>query len=84
MFGRLPATLELSLIALVMAVILGATLALLGTLYRNRRAEAVVDVTSGMALSVPDFLWGLVLVLLFGVLLPIFKNFWADFTLPRH
>ena len=72
-FGRLPATLELSLIALVMAITLGATLALVGTLYRNRRAEAVVDVTSGMALSVPDFLWGLVLVLLFGVLLPIFK-----------
>lgn len=28
--------------------------------------------TNGIALSVPDFLWGLLLILLFGVLLPLF------------
>ena len=71
--GRLPATLELSLIALLIALMLGGLLAFFGTLYRNTRAEAAVDVSSGMALSIPDFLWGLVLILLFGVLWPIFK-----------
>ncbi len=70
--GRLPATLELSLMALLMAVLIGGTMALLGTLFRNTRTEGAVDVTAGMALSIPDFLWGLVLILLFGVLWPVF------------
>ncbi len=70
--GRLPATLELSIFALVIAVLIGGALALLGTLYRDTKGEAAVDVSAGMALSVPDFLWGLVLILLFGVLWPVF------------
>jgi peptide/nickel transport system permease protein len=70
--GRLPATLELSIMALVMACLMGGALALAGTLMRDTRGEAAIDVTSGMALSVPDFLWGLVLILVFGVLWPVF------------
>ncbi|MFK7836904.1 MAG: ABC transporter permease [Sulfitobacter sp.] len=70
--GRLAATLELSIFALVIAVILGGALALMGTLWRNTKAEGAVDVSAGMALSIPDFLWGLVLILLFGVLWPVF------------
>ena len=70
--GRLPATLELSVMALVIAVILGGGMALTATLYRGTRIEGAIDVTGGMALSVPDFLWGLVLILLFGVLWPLF------------
>ena len=70
--GRLPATLELSVMALVIAVIWGGALALIGTRFRDGRAEAAIDVGNGMALSVPDFLWGLVLILLFGVLWPVF------------
>ena len=70
--GRLPATLELSIMALVMAVIMGGALALTGTRQRGTKAEAGIDVANGMALSVPDFLWGLVLILLFGVLWPVF------------
>lgn len=70
--GRLPATLELSILALIFAVILGGALALTGTRFRASRAEAAVDVTNGIGLSVPDFLWGLVLILLLGVLWPVF------------
>ena len=70
--GRLPATLELSIVALLMACVMGGALALTGTLRRDTRSEAAIDVTSGMALAVPDFLWGLVLILLFGVLWPVF------------
>ncbi len=47
-------------------------MALTGTRYRDSKAEGAIDVTAGMALSVPDFLWGLVLILLFGVLWPVF------------
>lgn len=70
--GRLPATLELSVMALVIAVVLGGAAALTGTRLRGTRSEAAIDVANGMALSVPDFLWGLALILLFGVLWPVF------------
>lgn len=70
--GRLPATLELSVMALVIAVLIGGVMALTGTRSRGTKVEAGIDVANGMALSVPDFLWGLVLILLFGVLWPVF------------
>ncbi len=70
--GRLPATLELSVMALVIACVLGGAAALVGTRARETKGEAAVDVANGVALSVPDFLWGLILVLLFGVLWPVF------------
>jgi peptide/nickel transport system permease protein len=70
--GRLPATLELSVMALVIAILIGGFAALTGTRLRGTRSEAAIDVANGMALSVPDFLWGLVLILLFGVLWPVF------------
>jgi peptide/nickel transport system permease protein len=70
--GRLPATLELSVLALAFAILIGGTAAILGTLWRDTRREAAVDVGNGIAMSVPDFLWGLTLILLFGVLFPIF------------
>lgn len=70
--GRLPATLELSVLALLIACVVGGLAALLGTRAREGKAEAAIDVANGMALSVPDFLWGLVLILLFGVLWPVF------------
>jgi peptide/nickel transport system permease protein len=70
--GRLPATLELSVMALVIATAIGGFAALTGTRLRGTRSEAAIDVANGMALSVPDFLWGLVLILLFGVLWPVF------------
>ncbi|VVS98436.1 ABC transporter permease [Rhizobium sp. EC-SD404] len=70
--GRLPATLELSLMALVIAVILGMGAAIIGTRYRGRRTETGVDLANGVGLSVPDFLWGLLLIILLGVLWPLF------------
>jgi len=70
--GSLPATLELSVMALVIAVLLGTVSALTGTRHRETATEAAIDVANGMALSIPDFLWGLLLILGLGVLLPIF------------
>lgn len=70
--GRLPATLELAIFALVIAVMLGGAMALTGTLWRGTRTEAGIDVANGIGLSVPDFLWALVLILVFGVLVPVF------------
>lgn len=70
--ARLPATLELSMMALLMAVLAGGAAALTGTRLRETSVEGGIDIAGGMALSVPDFLWGLVLILLFGVLVPVF------------
>jgi ABC-type dipeptide/oligopeptide/nickel transport system permease component len=70
--GRLPATLELSTMALLIAMLLGGVAALTGTRRRGTKTEAAIDISNGMALSIPDFLWGLVLILVFGVLWPIF------------
>jgi len=69
--GRLPATLELSMLALFIAVILGGGTAILGAKERGRAAETGVDLFNGVTLSIPDFLWGLLLILLFGVLWPV-------------
>ena len=70
--SRLPATLELSVLALVIAVLVGGAAALTGTRLRQTRVEGGIDIAGGMALSIPDFLWGLLLILAFGVLVPIF------------
>lgn len=70
--GRLPATLELSIVALFIALLIGVPLAVLGTSERGTAVEAGIDVANGAALSIPDFLWGLILILLFGVLVPVF------------
>jgi peptide/nickel transport system permease protein len=71
--NRLPATLELSLLALLMAVVLGTALAFVATRWRETPAETAVDVASGVGLSVPDFLWGLALILTLGVAFPVFE-----------
>lgn len=69
--GRLPATLELSLLALLIALAIGGFTAVLGARERGRATESSVDLFNSAALSIPDFLWGLLLILLFGVLWPV-------------
>ncbi len=70
-FSRLPATLELALLATVIAIVLGGLLAVVGTRWRDRWPEAIIDGITGFAQSTPDFIWALAMVLLFGVLLPV-------------
>jgi peptide/nickel transport system permease protein len=67
---RLPATLELALLATLIALVIGALTALAGILSRGHRAEWAVDGGVGVLLAIPDFLWALILLLVFGVLLP--------------
>jgi peptide/nickel transport system permease protein len=70
LLSRLPATIELALLATLIAVALGALAAFAGILLRGRRAEWAVDGGIGVLLAIPDFLWALILLLAFGVLLP--------------
>jgi peptide/nickel transport system permease protein len=70
--GRLPATLELATLALLIAVTLGGALAITAARFRGTAAETGIDLANGASLAMPDFLWGLTLILLFGVAFPIF------------
>jgi ABC-type dipeptide/oligopeptide/nickel transport system permease component len=67
---RLPLTLELSAIATLLALTLGVAAALVATHWRQRRIEGWVDAATGVITAIPDFLWGLLGILLFGVVLP--------------
>lgn len=69
---RLPATLELAFAALVLGVLGGGLIATLATLLRRTPAESLLDIVNGLFLAVPDFVWALVLVLVFGVFFPVF------------
>ncbi|MEY8838222.1 ABC transporter permease, partial [Cribrihabitans sp. XS_ASV171] len=69
--ARLPATLELSIMALVIALAGGGLMAILGARHRGSGTEVGLDLTSGAVLSIPDFLWGLLFVLIFGVFWPV-------------
>lgn len=71
--SRLPATLELALLALAIAVVLGGTAAVVAARFEGTPVEGAVDVANGVALSVPDFLWGLTFILVFGVAFPVFE-----------
>ena len=69
--GHLPATIELVLLAVTIALLLGFVFALIGVWFRGRAPEWVADGVVGLFLAVPDFLWGLLFILVFGVLLPV-------------
>jgi peptide/nickel transport system permease protein len=70
--GRLPATLELALVAITLSVTFGVGLALAATYWRGSWVESVVDGINSIALAIPEFLWAMLLILAFAVLLPVF------------
>jgi dipeptide transport system permease protein len=68
---RLPVTLELCVAAIATAVTLGIAFALAGAYWRGRWPETIVEGFSGLGLAIPDFLWGLMFILILGVLVPV-------------
>jgi ABC-type dipeptide/oligopeptide/nickel transport system permease component len=68
---HLPATLELAGLAFLIAVTVGGALGLVAAYWRTHWPEAVVDAIAGFVQAVPDFLWGLVFILLLGVAVPV-------------
>lgn len=69
--SRLPATLELVMVAVSVACALAAGAAVGGVYFRGRWPELAIDAVTGLVLAIPDFLWGLLFVLVLGVLLPL-------------
>ncbi|MDI1342831.1 MAG: ABC transporter permease [Pseudolabrys sp.] len=71
----LPATVELAVLAMMIASALGIVGGLVLFHVRGSRKEPVVDFGSIMLLSIPEFLWSLFFILIFGVALH-----WLPFT----
>jgi peptide/nickel transport system permease protein len=67
--ATLPATIELAVCAMLIAAILGLGGGLLLFQLRGTVLEPVLDMASILLLSIPEFLWGLILLFVFGVLL---------------
>src|SRR5210317_1674156 len=66
---RLPATLELSLIAALFSLVVGIPMGVYTGLYPDRILSKVFQAISLIGISLPTFLIGILLILFFGVLL---------------
>jgi peptide/nickel transport system permease protein len=67
--GRIPATLQLAVAALLMAVAIGLPLGLMAGLHQHQWPDRLSMLLSISGLAIPNFLLGPLLVLLFAILL---------------
>ena len=65
----LPATIELSVAAMLIAGFLGIGGGLALFALRDRRGELAAETLTTLMMSIPEFLWALLFIFLFGVLL---------------
>lgn len=66
---RMPATMELALVALFFAILLGLPLGLYGGLYPERFSARAIMASSILGFSLPTFWVGLMLIMVFAVIL---------------
>ena len=67
--NALPATIQLAGVAVLIAAVLGVGGGLIMFRLRDTVFEPLADMVSIVLLSIPDFLWGLILLFVFGVTL---------------
>ncbi len=65
----LPATIELTVCAMLVASVLGLCGGLLLFMLRDRAVETVAETGTTLLMSVPEFLWALLFIFVFGVAL---------------
>lgn len=66
-FSRLPATLELSLVALVFSTVIGSLLGQISAIRKGGIADNVLTFMGMIGVSIPQFFFGLVLLLIFAI-----------------
>jgi peptide/nickel transport system permease protein len=71
MLAAVPATLELTLTGLLLALVISVPGGVLAFVLHQRRHEAAADLIVALMQSVPSFLWSLLLILAFGVFWPV-------------
>ena len=67
---KLPATLELTFVAIVISITFGLAFGLCAAYWRGRWPEMLIDGLNSLSLAIPEFRWGLLLILVFAVFLP--------------
>jgi peptide/nickel transport system permease protein len=72
---RFPATLELAVVAAILGLLLGVPLGVYAALRRGRFMSQVVMTGSLMGVSLPNFLIGILLILIFAVVLKWLPSF---------
>jgi peptide/nickel transport system permease protein len=72
---RLPATLELSLIAALIALLVGIPMGVYAALRRGRFLSQAMMTLSLLGVSLPTFLIGILLILVFAVILKVLPSF---------
>jgi ABC-type dipeptide/oligopeptide/nickel transport system permease component len=83
--AALPTTIELVVVGLVLGIFLGLGGGLLMFSWRGTVKEQVADIGSVVIMSIPEFLWAILLILGFGVgirLLPFIGRIDAQMTVP--
>lgn len=75
MADRFPATLELAMVSAVLAMILGVPMGVYTAIRRNTMLSRVFMTISLMGVSLPTFLIGILLILVFGVMLQWLPTF---------
>ncbi len=86
-WDRFPATVELGMVALGFAILLGIPLGILAAVKRNSPLDYVVMGSSLVGYSMPIFWWGLVLILIFSVTLgwtPVSGRIAIEFDIPAR
>lgn len=71
LFQALPATIELSLFSLMIALLISTPGGIILYLLDKKRIEFFADFILVFVISIPSFLWGIIFIILFGVLFPI-------------
>jgi len=85
--NALPTTLQLLAGGLLLGVVVGVGTGIIAFLQRDTRAEKIAEVANGLAMSIPDFLWGILLMLAFGIglrWLPFVGPLDGRYTIVRH
>ncbi len=72
---RLPATLELAFVAAVLALLIGIVMGVYVALHRNSWISKILMMVSLVGVSLPTFLIGILLILVFAVWLGWFPSF---------
>ncbi len=83
---RLPATLELSFFALIFSTVTGCVLGTISALRRGSATDSALTIVGMLGVSIPEFLFGLVALLIFalnlgwlpvgGRLMPNYDSYW--------
>lgn len=83
----LPTTIQLIILGLFFGIVIGFIGGLLSFHLRGTPAEGAAEVANALTISIPDFLWAIFLILVFGIglkLLPFVGPIDPDFAVPSR